>query len=79
MIEEYPDDEPRTITAEDKAVWYIFPAGLMPGMLISPETIQRAVEADQRRADKKNNKNKRPPKPPSRPNANIGRLALGNT
>ncbi|MBX4190813.1 hypothetical protein KW794_01870 [Candidatus Saccharibacteria bacterium] len=59
--------------------YYIFPAGLLPGMLISAETIRRAQEAEERIKEKKDKK--KTPKPPRRPNARteLGNIALGNT
>lgn len=66
-------------TAEPKSseeLFYIYPAGLFPGMLVSAETIRKAGEAEARREEEKNNKRNKPPKPPRRPNARIGRLAV---
>lgn len=64
---------------ENDEVYFIFPAGLIPGAIISQETIRRAQEADRKYDERTKNKNSKPPKPPRRPNIPLGRMALGNT
>ena len=53
-------------------------AGGFAAVVWTPEKLQKIEEAKRRRQEDKNRRQK-PPKPPKRPNAGIGRLALGNT
>jgi hypothetical protein len=64
---------------ENGEVYFILPAGLIPGVIISQETIRRAQEAERKYDESTKNKNNKPPKPPRRPNVPLGRIALGNT
>lgn len=69
--------EPRD---ETSGYAYIYGIGLASGMLVTPELLKRINETQDRLAIEKEDrqdKDKRPPKPPSRPNARIGRTALG--
>jgi hypothetical protein len=54
--------------------------GMGFGILVTPEQLRKAKEAQKNfEKRKEEKKNKRPPKPPSRPNARFGRMAIGNT
>ena len=68
--------EPTLIPGETSGEYHvaIFGMGWMPGIVISSETVRKAMEAEDRQKEKK----QKPPKPP-RPNIPIGRIALGNT
>lgn len=57
---------------------YAYVYGGFIGMVVTPEVLRKANEAQARFNERKDN-DRRPPKPPSRPNARIGGLALGNT
>jgi hypothetical protein len=65
--------EPRPM--DDECFTAIYSVGLMPGFILSSETIRKAREAERRHQENKDKKRK-PPKPPSRPNAKIGHQAL---
>lgn len=60
---------------EPKAKWvhFSYPVGIMPGIIITPDILQKAMEAEERFR----NRDSKPPKPPRRPNIPIGRVALG--
>lgn len=65
--------EEATLTPNQEEYYAFYPLGLIPGFVITASLVRRAAEAEQNRAEKKN----KPPKPPRRPNARIGRVALG--
>jgi hypothetical protein len=77
LTEEYRSSE--AILPEDEAIYFIYPAGLMPGFMISASTLRQTEEAEKKIRERKD-KDKRPPKPPSRPNARVrvGGFALGH-
>lgn len=74
-MEDYPESQQRTESerASDEYVVAIYPLGLIPGMIIRSQDIEKAKLAQESRDRDKNDK---PPKPPQRPNIPIGQVAL---